>query len=70
MILADLVSNIGGLLGIFVGYSLISFSEIIELMLRNYHDIDILFSKKNSLSVKTSAIKMYMIYSLKNNILS
>jgi hypothetical protein len=32
MILADLVSNIGGLLGIFVGYSLIIFLEIIELI--------------------------------------
>jgi hypothetical protein len=33
MVLADLVSNIGGLLGVFIGYSLISFIEIIELII-------------------------------------
>ena len=31
MILADLISNIGGLLGVFTGLSLISLVEIIEL---------------------------------------
>jgi len=32
MVLADLVSNIGGILGVFIGYSIISFLEIIELI--------------------------------------
>jgi hypothetical protein len=38
MVLADLISNIGGLLGIFVGYSLISFLEIIELFVALFHE--------------------------------
>jgi hypothetical protein len=33
MVLADLISNIGGLLGVFIGYSIISFIEIIELLI-------------------------------------
>ena len=33
MVLADLISNIGGLLGVFIGYSIISFMEIIELII-------------------------------------
>ena len=33
MVLTDLVSNTGGLLGIFIGYSLVSFMEIIELVI-------------------------------------
>jgi hypothetical protein len=45
MVLADLISNIGGLLGIFVGYSLISFLEIIELLIAIY-------DKKNVISVR------------------
>ncbi len=41
MVLADLISNIGGLLGIFVGYSLISFLEIIELLVVLLHENNI-----------------------------
>jgi hypothetical protein len=33
MVLTDLVSNTGGLLGIFIGYSLVSFMEVIELVI-------------------------------------
>ena len=33
MVLADIISNIGGLLGVFIGYSIISFIEIIELLI-------------------------------------
>jgi hypothetical protein len=32
MILADLISNIGGLLGVFIGYSFVSFIEIFEIL--------------------------------------
>ena len=37
MVLADLVSNIGGILGVFIGYSIISFLEIIELIFALLH---------------------------------
>jgi len=33
MILADLISNIGGLLGVFIGYSFVSFIEFFEILI-------------------------------------
>ena len=46
MVLADLISNIGGLLGVFIGYSIISFIEIIELLIAILHE-----KKTNSIRV-------------------
>jgi hypothetical protein len=37
MVLADLISNIGGILGVFIGYSIISFMEIIELLIAIFY---------------------------------
>ena len=39
MVLADLISNIGGILGVFIGYSIISFMEIIELLIAIFFPI-------------------------------
>jgi hypothetical protein len=51
MVLADLVSNIGGLLGVFVGYSLISFMEIIELLIASFY-----IKRKNDSEDKTDSL--------------
>ena len=40
----DLISNIGGNLGLFIGISFLSFAEIIELFLETIH---ILLEKKS-----------------------
>lgn len=47
MILADLVPNIGGLLGIFVCYSLIIFLEIIEQIKFYLLEFKLNFRKQN-----------------------
>ena len=40
----DLISNIGGTLGVFIGVSLLSFAEILEILIENYF---IIRSKNN-----------------------
>ena len=42
-VLADLVSNIGGILGVFIGISFLSFIEIFEIL---FEILSIIFFKK------------------------
>ena len=45
MTFVDLISNVGGTFGLFIGISFLSFAEIIELI---FQIIFILFEKKNN----------------------
>ena len=48
----DLISNIGGNLGLFIGFSFLTFSELFELI---FEVIIILFNKQSTKSNETSS---------------
>ncbi len=50
----DLISNIGGILGLFIGCSFVSLFELVEIFLEVYF---ILFSNKNNKQIKWSESK-------------
>jgi len=49
LILPDLVSNVGGILGVFIGMSLLSLVEIIEILLQVYLSIKFHINRTNDL---------------------
>ncbi|CAF1115278.1 unnamed protein product, partial [Brachionus calyciflorus] len=52
MVIVDLISNIGGILGLFIGISILSFAELIEIF------IEILFVLFESRKLKTNTLEI------------